>query len=192
MKYLKLFLFAITMLLAASVSFGQGSRTPYFNKWEAYSQMWNVSSTTWYYGTVTSSNLGNQLDTGASGADVVLSSSYISFSLGVVNTDTAILTPINGFGIIEFNLSCLKASATTCTVTATVQSSPDGLTNWATVPGVTTATVVCASTTVPLPAKWCMTYNYDRFYRVYVTGDGSHAYSAAARYIIKNYQTIQK
>ena len=162
---------------------------PYTNfPWESFSQMWNTTSATWYYGTITiqsgsgtpvNSQLGVQLDTASAGGVLSLTTSLITS--GYVNADTVIASPLPLSGGVTMTAQFLKASATTTTLNVTVMSSSDGI-NFVPIPGISVYTVVANSTTVPVDIKITINPKVDRYLQLYCNGDGTHAYSAQAQY----------
>ena len=177
-------------VIAQPTSVSWPQRKPFSNlPTEMYSQMWNIASTNWYFGTVTinggsktptGSNLGRQLDTSANS----LSLAYSQLTSGTVNEDTAIAQSLPGYGNVILTASLYSVTGTP-TVTVTPMSSSDGWI-WSQIPGTTIATLTptTSSTTTStsatvkysLPAIQCT----DRFVELLITGDGTNSYSARA------------
>ena len=152
------------------------SVTPYASKYEAYSQMWNVTSE--YYQTATPANLGTQLDTVVNTATVNLTTSRHYFTGNYQGGDTVQTAPVNGTGAITLTASVLKASGTP-TVTVTAQMSPDGV-NWAQIPGTTVATLSPTSTTVPVTTVFYFRDKQEKFYRLQYSGSASSSVAIQA------------
>lgn len=133
--------FSIFLLLALPLVAPAQSTRPYSNVVESYSQLWNLAAT---YRGVSGSTLGSQLDSLFSGSLYLSTASFGSGSFA--------LAPLpNGTGSLSVWSSVLKASTTTtvtATATLTPEGSPDG-THWATLPGITVATLTTTSRTVP-------------------------------------------
>lgn len=108
------------------------------------------------------------------------------------STGVPALYPIQGDGTISFVISALKAQTTTTTnptVTVTPQASMDGVI-WATIPGITVATLTPTSATVPVTTMFEFTYNYAQYYRflnsVTDTASVKSKYFFNKRYTISN------
>lgn len=153
----KILIFSLAMLLGASlfgqVKGGNPNRPLYLHTvtigYEQYGQMWNPANT--YYNTPTSSNLGIQKDTVVASATTNIG--ICGFYTGYVNTDTFDYVGLNGSGTLDFYSSTLRAGVLTPTVTATLQSSLDGV-KWASVPAATVFTLSPTSLTVPVTCQW--------------------------------------
>lgn len=191
--------FLIGYMALTAPSFAQSpagpSKIPFTNfPYEAYSQMWNANSTTWYYGTVviksgskvpTGSNVGSQIDTAASGTNMKLTTS--SLSSGSVNVDTVLTTPIPGYGNMVIKASLLNtAGSGTTTVVSTLASSSDGFVWSPVLSSLGTAftfTSVVTSSVTPTVVRAALSATQvpgDRYYQWQFTGDGAHPYSAQA------------
>lgn len=150
----RIYCFLITLLLCAT-AMAQSSTNP-----DYFSQMWNISNT--YYGTVNVNTVGNQLDT-INGATGYFTSSYWKGTY-----DSARLSPLYRDGNLGMDITCLRAGASTATVTVTPQQSGDGIT-WCTIPGITVATLTPSSLTVPVTTAFNFLDIYEKYYRFMVT-----------------------
>lgn len=167
--------FAVLLFLSCIASPPVNAQTktlPYANKWEAYSQMWNLSSV--YFNTATSSNLGTQLDTAVNTTPLVLTiGQYNAYTPTVgVNVDTFTLGWLSGYGAgtMVVSFTGLKCTGTP-TVVASIQQSPDGII-WSNMASVSSQTFSPTSLTVPVTGYFSFTKTV-KFYRVNFTGSGS-------------------
>lgn len=153
----KIFLFLSLVCLTLNVKAQSYAPGP-----DIRSQMWNTSNT--YYGTVNTVTLGKQLDTVTNATKFFSISNWNSY-----NYDSARANAITTKGYISFGFSCLKGGASTDTVTVTIQQSPDGINDWADIPGITALTVYPTSLTVPVTGAFNFTDAFSRFYRAKAT-----------------------
>lgn len=126
-----------------------------------YSQMWNTSSA--YYGTVTSSTIGSQIDTSA-GATKYFTTSYWKKT----TYDSARISPVRGNGIFSITFVSLKGgfvATASPTVVVTPEQSPNGIV-WSAIPGQTAATVVPTSKTVAVNTSFNLSDVYNPYLRL--------------------------
>lgn len=179
-----LFLLAIIFSIGASAQV----KTPTTGPYAMYTQMWNPLS--FYYNTVTSpSQLGVQLDTVVNVATLNLESStffigtngnpaqfvYPGSTKGIsafVNTDTVIVSAVDGWGQLTLTNATYKCTGTD-TVVLTPISSSDGVI-WVPIPGATAGstlavTIEPTSLTVPVVTKWLFITKPDKYVGIQVS-----------------------
>jgi hypothetical protein len=150
----------IAIILCSIVSFSQ-TYAPVFSSLDASSQMWNTSNV--YRNSITTSNLGQQIDTIKSTTASFYISKWVTPSSSSVNNDTFVIAPLYGTGNLTIYGSFLRAGAVvTPTITATVYSSPNGLNCWSSVG--TFSTTGASSLTVPAVVSTSFTKNANWYY----------------------------
>jgi hypothetical protein len=100
--------------------------------------------------------------------DTLTSTGYLSTAYFSNSTNLPVKYPAFGSGPFSLQVAGLKAS-TVSTTTATIQVTPEGSfdgVTWASIPGVTTATLSCTSRTVAVTSAWSWSENYFNYYRV--------------------------
>lgn len=155
---------------------------------EMWSGLWNTLNN--YRNTVTTANMGQQLDTAWASQTIYLTTA--TNTSGRVNADTFVTNFLNGSGRITFTASYLKAqrvaTSVNPTINVTIQRSNDGVA-WTTISGQSVATVIPTSSVTPT----VITFELDKTARAYrlmnsVAGD-TCSMRASYYFLRTNYYT---
>jgi len=160
-------IFSMIIMLALFTGTAAKAQSTYPRPQDNIMQMLNLSSS--YYGTVNSNTVNTQKDT-AKGTTIYLNTckwTSTSVPKGYAYTGPIVNSGIQGYQSAAIEVSTWKTNALTPTITVTPQQSANGVT-WATVPGVTVATLSPTSTTVPTTVAFNFTELFSLNYRVQI------------------------
>ncbi len=182
----KIGLFAIAMLLASSLTYGQGSTASYNNTaiGESYSQMVNVGHLYQTAYATYNETIGTLKDTTSGTTALYLSIGNFGSPKSVITGgyDSVFLKPLSGVGTIVFKIAAY-ASTTTDTLTCTLQESSDGII-WTDVTqnSIGALSLWPTSGTTPVTGEWIVNIKYDNWYRIKFVGKAAKASRVFASY----------